>query len=689
MSVSTSAEAVASCSFNDLALAPFLQETIKTVGYETPTPIQAQAIPIVLEGGDVIGLAQTGTGKTAAFVLPLLNRLSGSKEKGVRALILAPTRELAEQINDVIKVFAPRTGLKSCTIYGGVSHRNQVMALRSNPAVVVACPGRLKDHMQGRSIDLSRVEMLVLDEADRMLDMGFLPDIKQVVRALPVERQTLLFSATMPDEIQVLTKQILKDPTIIKVKTEAPVATVSHAMYAVKNEDKLDNLRNWLSANPNALTVVFTKMKHTAKRISERLEKQGIDATSLHGNLSQGQRSKALGGFKDGTFRVLIATDIAARGIDVDGITHVLNYDMPDTLDAYIHRTGRAGRASRSGEAISFVTRGDMGMLRSIERWLKAPVVRLNTAAVESTAGGAESEELDESSPRTPRRQPREGRGNRGDSRPSGRGERQARGRGDDRRDGRRERDSGGRGGRLERPNRRFEPKDAPTEGRNEAHESAADSIGNRAGAAERMSFVGEYSERRGNRGRFGGNRSDNRSATRSDSRGGRPFGRRDDRPQGSRFEDRGERGAARGGERAERGERGDRPARGARPQRSESFGRGQRPERGSRFGGERSDRTSRPSRDGQGEFRPARERSADRSDSRSGERSEGRFGGGERGQGGPRRSSRPARPGQRGPRQGGERQGGARGPRGSAGNTRAPRGPAGSTRAPRVTHDD
>lgn len=682
MSVSTSAEAAASCSFNDLALAPFLQETIKSVGYETPTPIQAQAIPLVIEGGDVIGLAQTGTGKTAAFVLPLLNRLSGSKERGVRALILAPTRELAEQINDVIKTFAPRTGLKSCTIYGGVSHRNQVMALRSNPAIVVACPGRLKDHMQGESIDLSKIEMLVLDEADRMLDMGFLPDIKQIVRAIPAERQTLLFSATMPDEIQELTKQILKDPTIIKVKTEAPVATVSHAMYSVKNEDKLDNLRNWLTANPQALTVVFTKMKHTAKRISERLSKQGIDATSLHGNLSQGQRSKALGGFKDGTYRVLIATDIAARGIDVDGITHVLNYDMPDTLDAYIHRTGRAGRASRSGEAISFVTRGDMGMLRSIERWLKAPVARLNTGAVEATVEGAEGEELEESSARTPRRQPREGRGNRGDRRQgSGRGERQSRGRGGDRRDGRRdgrgERGFGGRSERPGRPQRSFEPTEAPTESHNEAHESADDSIGNRAGAAERMSFVGEYTERRSNRGRprggrtgggrFGGNR--------GDKRGGRSFGRRNDGPQGSRFEDRGERSAR--GERAERGERGDRPAWRDRPERSEGFGRGQRPERGGRFGrGRSSDRPSGPSRDGQGDFKPARERSSDRGESRFGERSEGRFGGGERGQGGPRRNSRPGRPGQRGPRQGGPRQGGLRGPRGSS-------------RAPRMTHYD
>jgi|688.fasta_scaffold114563_3 superfamily II DNA/RNA helicase len=396
--------------FSSLPLAAFLQETIRTVGYETPTPIQAEAIPTVVEGKDLIGLAQTGTGKTAAFVLPLINRLSGEKKTGVRALILAPTRELAEQINDVLKLFLPRTGLKSTTVYGGVSHRNQITALKGSPAIVVACPGRLKDHMQGRTIDLSKVEMLVLDEADRMLDMGFLPDIRHVVRALPAEgRQTLLFSATMPDEIETLSRELLTNPVVVRVKTETPVALVSHSMYNVRSEEKGDKLRNWLSQNPEALAVVFTKMKHTAKKLGTKLSDGGVDATSLHGNLTQAARQRALNGFREGKYRVLIATDIAARGIDVEGVTHVLNYDMPDTLEAYIHRTGRAGRASRTGEAVSFVTRADMGLLRQIEKWLKSPVARLGGESAEST-----EVEGDDTAPKRERRGRPQGQRDRG-----------------------------------------------------------------------------------------------------------------------------------------------------------------------------------------------------------------------------------------------------------------------------------
>lgn len=380
MTVQTTATPIASkLSFEDLPFASFLKETIRTVGYTTPTPIQADSIPLILEGRDVIGLAQTGTGKTAAFVLPLLQKLSGSKEKGVRALILAPTRELAEQINDVIKTFSGRTGVRSVTVYGGVSHRNQISQLRTNVQIVVACPGRLMDHLRGRTVDLSGVEFLVLDEADRMLDMGFMPDIKAIISELPADRQTMLFSATMPDEIAQLSKSILSEPTTVKVKSEQSVALVTHSMYSVNQDAKSEQLSSWLRANTDALVVVFTKMKHTAKRLGERLSKDGIPSTSLHGNLSQAQRQKALQGFRDGRYKALVATDIAARGIDVEGITHVLNYDMPDTLEAYIHRTGRAGRASRQGDAISFVTRGDRGMVRDIEHWIKQPMVRLNS----------------------------------------------------------------------------------------------------------------------------------------------------------------------------------------------------------------------------------------------------------------------------------------------------------------------
>ncbi len=422
------ADATALPLFDELPLAAFLKETIRSIGYERPTPIQAKAIPTILDGEDFIGLAQTGTGKTAAFVLPLIQKLSGRKDRAIRALVLAPTRELAEQINDVIKALAPRSGIKSTTIYGGVSHRNQITALRSVPQIIVACPGRLMDHMRGGSIDLSTVEYLVLDEADRMLDMGFMPDIKEIVQELPEERQTMLFSATMPTEIRELSNSILKNPKTIQVKSELPVATVSHSMYTIKQESKGQMLTSWLTSNPDAVAVVFTKMKHTAKKLSERLSKDGVPATSLQGNLSQAKRQRALNGFKNGEYRVLIATDIASRGIDVDGITHVINYDMPDTVDAYIHRTGRAGRAARTGDAISFVTRADRGILRSVETWLKAPVARLEADLPE----GSDSIETEErggrrrATPRNERRRPREGRREREASRNEGRSPRHA-----------------------------------------------------------------------------------------------------------------------------------------------------------------------------------------------------------------------------------------------------------------------
>ncbi len=391
----TATKVASTPSFDTLPFAPFLQETIRTVGYTTPTPIQADAIPVILEGRDLIGLAQTGTGKTAAFVLPLLHKLSGGKKKGVQALILAPTRELAEQINDVIKTFSGRTGIRTVTVYGGVSHRNQISQLRTNVQIVVACPGRLMDHIRGNTIDLSGVDHLILDEADRMLDMGFMPDIKSIMAELPAERQTMLFSATMPEEIAQLTKSYLREPRTVRVKAEQPVALVTHSMLTLKQEEKSERLASWLRGNPNALAVVFTKMKHTAKRLGDRLTKDGVPAVALHGNLSQAQRQKALQGFRDGRFRALIATDIASRGIDVEGVTHVLNYDMPDTLEAYIHRTGRSGRASREGSAVSFVTRADRFMVRAIEKWINGPMIRLNSeedADVTHSAASDDSE---------------------------------------------------------------------------------------------------------------------------------------------------------------------------------------------------------------------------------------------------------------------------------------------------------
>ncbi|MFN4894471.1 MAG: DEAD/DEAH box helicase [Pseudomonadota bacterium] len=494
-------------SFETLPFAPFLQETIRTVGYTTPTPIQADAIPLILEGRDLIGLAQTGTGKTAAFVLPLLQRLSGGKKKGVQALILAPTRELAEQINDVIKTFSGRTGVRSVTVYGGVSHRNQISQLRTNVQIVVACPGRLMDHIRGNTIDLSGTDYLILDEADRMLDMGFMPDIKAIISELPEGRQTMLFSATMPDEIAELTKTYLKDPTTVRVKAEQPVALVSHSMFTLKQEEKSERLASWLRANPEALTVVFTKMKHTAKRLGDRLTKDGVPATSLHGNLSQAQRQKALQGFRDGRFRALIATDIASRGIDVEGVTHVLNYDMPETLEAYIHRTGRAGRASREGSAVSFVTRGDRFMVRAIEQWLKSSMIRLNAESEESS----DAELSTEAGARQPR-SARSGRSTRSGDRQGNRRERfdrrerpsrdrrQADGRGE--RQERRSDAAPRRDGDGARPNRR---ESFGTDGRSPRQwRPRRDEQGNQRGFGDR-----DVSDRprRDNRGSFDGER--------------------------------------------------------------------------------------------------------------------------------------------------------------------------------------
>jgi ATP-dependent RNA helicase RhlE len=510
------AEAATTPSFNDLPLATFLKETCRELGYEKPTPIQSQAIPMVLEGHDLIGLAQTGTGKTAAFVLPLLEKLSGRKERVSRALILAPTRELAEQINDSIKALSPRTGIRSVTVYGGVSHRNQITQLRANPAIIVACPGRLMDHIHGDTVDLSGIEYLVLDEADRMLDMGFLPNIKEIIRSIPKERQTMLFSATMPDEIKELSGVILKDPKVVQVKSELPVALVTHSMYSVKQEDKPETLKTWLKANAEAVVVVFTQMKHVAKRLGERLAKDGIPATSLQGNLSQGQRQRALNGFKRGEFRVLIATDIASRGIDVDGVSHVINYDMPDTLEAYIHRTGRAGRASRTGDAISFVTRSERGMLRSIEKWLQAPIAQLNAEASDSS----DTEVSDEAPTRR--------------RRPNTRGQKQER---SARRPGRKERMGMTEGARdtdregSPRPEQQRERRGRP-EGRSESRRA---DFRERSDSAPRGRGQREWGSSQAPRGRS--ERSPERSSERSSDRG---FGSRSRGTRDSRFEDRG-----------------------------------------------------------------------------------------------------------------------------------------------------
>jgi ATP-dependent RNA helicase RhlE len=360
--------------FQEFNFHPQVAAGVTAAGYVKPTPIQARAIPSVMGGGDVMGLAQTGTGKTAAFALPILHRLAQGTRGHVRALVIAPTRELAEQIHESFNALGQKTALRSVTVYGGVGVNPQIQKLKRGADIVVACPGRLLDHLKQGTIDLSRLEVLVLDEADQMFDMGFFPDIRRILQHLPKKRQTLLFSATMPDAIRKLAHDVLSDPVTVQVDTVAPATTVSHALYPVKQHLKTDLLLALLHHTDTESVLVFTRTKHRAKRLGEKLEKSGYRAASLQGNLSQNRRQAALDGFRDGTFQILVATDIAARGIDVSQISHVVNYDIPDTPEAYIHRIGRTGRAARTGDAFTLVTAEDAAMVRAIEGVLKAPL---------------------------------------------------------------------------------------------------------------------------------------------------------------------------------------------------------------------------------------------------------------------------------------------------------------------------
>jgi ATP-dependent RNA helicase RhlE len=362
--------------FNKFNLHPLVAAGVTAAGYSTPTPIQEQAIPAVMLGRDVMGLAQTGTGKTAAFALPILHRLMQGGRKHVRALVVAPTRELAEQIHEAFGGFAQKTGIRSVTVYGGVGFSPQVDKLRRGAEIVVACPGRLLDHIQQKTIDLSRLEVVVLDEADHMFDMGFLPDIRRILKHLPEKKQTLLFSATMPEDIRHLAKDILNEPVVLKIGASAPAVAVSHALYPVAQHLKTPLLINLLGNTSTESVLIFTRTKHRAKRLGEQLAKIGYKTASLQGNLSQSKRQDAMNGFRNGTYQILVATDIAARGIDVTQISHVINYDIPNTTDAYIHRIGRTGRAARSGDAYTLVTADDRDMVRDIERVLSGPLER-------------------------------------------------------------------------------------------------------------------------------------------------------------------------------------------------------------------------------------------------------------------------------------------------------------------------
>jgi ATP-dependent RNA helicase RhlE len=357
-------------SFATFHLHPHLMAGVQALGYRTPTPIQAHAIPAVLQGRDVLGLAQTGTGKTAAFALPILQRLLPRPQRHLRALIVAPTRELAEQIHGTIAALGHQTRVRSMTLYGGVSMLPQRQHLCRGVDIAVACPGRLLDHLRQGTMALSALEVLVLDEADRLFDMGFLPDIRRIVSYVPAQRQTLLFAATMPEDVRCLAHDVLADPLTVQIGPMGPTPTVAPVLYPVAPQDKTPGLLALLRHTTLASVLVFTRTKHRATRVAQQLTNAGYGATALQGNLSQRQRQAAIEGFRAGTFQILVATDIAARGLDVAHISHVINYDMPDTPATYIHRIGRTGRATRTGMAWTLVTREDAALVGTIAQGL-------------------------------------------------------------------------------------------------------------------------------------------------------------------------------------------------------------------------------------------------------------------------------------------------------------------------------
>lgn len=404
-------------SFNDFHFNDHITQAIQQCGFTAPTPIQQQAIPSVLERRDLLGLAQTGTGKTAAFILPTVQHLMQTSGKHVRALIIAPTRELAEQINAFTLQIIRNTPLRTVAVYGGVGKQGQVAKIRNGVDIVVACPGRLLDLLNDKAINLSQVETLILDEADHMFDKGFLPDIRRILRQLPKERQSLVFSATMPGEIRHLAEDILKNPVTVQINLTRSVDSISHRLYSIDQGQKTDLLLHLLKDEEMATTLVFTRTKYKAKNLAQRLAQSGFKATSLQGNLSQSKRQQALDGFKSGAYTILVATDIAARGIDVTGISHVVNYDMPDTAEAYIHRTGRTGRAACTGEALTFATNEDIRMIRLIENSLNDRM-RRQTVADLPVVRNAPTGERSEVRRERPAAAPRSNKGPKGTSTP-------------------------------------------------------------------------------------------------------------------------------------------------------------------------------------------------------------------------------------------------------------------------------
>ena len=427
-------------SFSVLGLDPKILQAVQEAGYTEPTPIQTAAIPPVLAGHDLIGIAQTGTGKTAAFTLPILTKLAASfaqgQTRGTKALVLAPTRELVLQIEENVRAYARHLPLRMCTVFGGVGERPQMDALRSGVHIVVACPGRLLDLMGQRCGDFSGLQYLVLDEADRMLDMGFLPSIRRIIRSLPQKRQTLMFSATLSKEIEVLTHEFQRSPRTVQIGRRAnPAESVTQLIYEVPKHLKPALLGHLLTDPAMNMVLVFARMKHGADRIARKLEQQGVRTATLHSNRSQNQRLRALKDFKSGAVRVLVATDIAARGIDVDGISHVVNYDFPMHAEDYVHRIGRTGRAHAVGDAISFVSPDENGDLRSVERFIGRGIVRKKAEGFNYHAA-AEPMSREDERPRRPQGQGQgQGQGGRGRSqgRSSGQGSSQGSGQGQNR----------------------------------------------------------------------------------------------------------------------------------------------------------------------------------------------------------------------------------------------------------------
>lgn len=358
-------------SFDQFTVDPKCLQILKKQGITQPTPIQAKAIPVALSGNDIVAVAQTGTGKTLAFGLPSVNRLAATAPRRNRMLVLTPTRELCVQVHAVLEALGKAMNLRTVSVYGGVGMEPQTKALRKGCDIIIATPGRLLDHMGRGNVRFEDIEILVLDEADRMLDMGFLPDIRRILKSMPADRQTLLFSATFPDEISRLTREFMTDPERIEIAPSAtPAEAVHQTVYTVDQSNKVELLARVLDAPDVTSAIVFIRTKHRTDRIAKQLSKKGFKAQAIHGDRSQAQRQRALDGFRNGKFNVLVATDVAARGIDVQGISHVVNFDIPGKFDDYIHRIGRTARASATGDAITFVTPQDFKELGAIEKAL-------------------------------------------------------------------------------------------------------------------------------------------------------------------------------------------------------------------------------------------------------------------------------------------------------------------------------